>query len=95
MVIIKERNGKFLNFFTASMVVGVGGLLLSFLTILISFIMVLTGIYLPFDYVVLGLLILFLSQFVGIFIVYYVFIPLLKLRYRNIYGYGYSIRLRT
>ena len=78
MVIIKEKNGKFLNFFTASMVVGVGGLLLGFLSILISFIIVLTEFYLLFDYTVISLLILFLSQFIGIFIVYYVFIPLFK-----------------
>ena len=78
MVIIREKKGKLLNFFTASMVVGVGGLLLSFLTILISFIIVLTNFYLSFDYIVLSLLILFLSQFIGIFIVYYVFIPLFK-----------------
>ncbi len=78
LILIKERNGKFLNFFTASMVVGVGGLLLSFLPTLISFIMVLTDFYLLFDYAVTNLLILFLSQFIGIFIVYYVFIPLFK-----------------
>ncbi len=78
MVIIKENNGKILNFFTASMVVGVGGLLLSFLSILISFIIALNFSYLLLDYVILNLLILFLSQFIGIFIVYYILIPLFK-----------------
>ncbi|MHA1987537.1 MAG: CPBP family intramembrane glutamic endopeptidase [Promethearchaeota archaeon] len=95
MVIIKDRKGKFLNFFTASMVVGVGGLLLSFLTILISFIIVLTDFYLPFDYIVLSLLILFLAQFIGIFIVYYVFIPLFKVKNSEYHPITFSNSIRT
>ncbi|UCD00817.1 MAG: CPBP family intramembrane metalloprotease [Promethearchaeota archaeon] len=78
MVIIKEKSGKFLHFFTASLVVGIGGLLLSFLSILISFIIILTNFSLPFDYVITNLLIAFLSQLIGAFVVYFVFIPLFK-----------------
>lgn len=80
IAIIEEKKGKFLNFFTASMVVGIGGLLLSFLTFLISFIMLFTDFYVFFDYVVINLLFLFFAQFIGIFIVYYVFIPLFKVK---------------
>jgi len=78
MVIIGEKSGKFLNFFTVSMVVGLGGLLLSFLSNLISIIIVFNLFYLPFDFVITNLLILFLSQFIGIFIVYFLLIPLFK-----------------
>ncbi|MFX1568631.1 MAG: hypothetical protein ACFFCV_09705, partial [Promethearchaeota archaeon] len=62
MVIIKERNGKFLNFFTSSMVVGFGGLLLIFMITVISFIIIFSGFSLPFDYVITNLLIAFISQ---------------------------------
>ncbi len=78
MVIIKERNGKFLNFFTASMVVGFGGLLLIFLGTIISFIIIFSNFSLPFDYIITNLLIAFLSQVIGAFIVYFVLIPLFK-----------------
>jgi membrane protease YdiL (CAAX protease family) len=78
MVTIHERNGKFLNFFTGSMVVGLGVLLLTILSTIISFIIISTGFYLPFDYVITNLLILFISQIIGALIVYFVLIPLFK-----------------
>ncbi|MFX1418232.1 MAG: lysostaphin resistance A-like protein [Promethearchaeota archaeon] len=78
MVLIKEKNGKFLNFFTASMVVGVGGLLLNFLSVLVSSIIIVTEIHLLFDYIITNLLIVFLSQLIGAFIVYFVLIPFFK-----------------
>ncbi|MFX0145898.1 MAG: hypothetical protein ACFE9C_17670, partial [Candidatus Hodarchaeota archaeon] len=78
MVLIKEKNGKFLNFFTASMVIGVGGLLLSFLSIVVSSIIVIAEIHLPFDYIITNLLIVFISQLIGACIVYFVLIPLFK-----------------
>ncbi|MFX0039250.1 MAG: lysostaphin resistance A-like protein [Promethearchaeota archaeon] len=78
MVLVKEKNGKFLNFFTASMVVGVGGLLLSFLTIIVSSIIVIAELPLPFDYIITNLLIAFISQIIGACIVYFVLIPLFK-----------------
>ncbi|UCC19528.1 MAG: CPBP family intramembrane metalloprotease [Promethearchaeota archaeon] len=80
MVLIKEKNGKFLNFFTASIVVSVGGLLLNFLLILISSIIVVAEIHLPFDYVISNLLIVFLSQLIGTFVVYFILIPLFKVK---------------
>lgn len=87
MVIIKERNGKFLNFFTSSMVVGFGGLLLIFMITVISFIIIFSGFSLPFDYVITNLLIAFISQVIGALIVYFILIPLFKVKnseYRNL-----------
>ena len=87
MVIIKEKNGKFLNFFTASMVVGFGGLLLTFFSTIISFIIIFSEFYLPFDYIITNLLIAFISQVIGAFIVYFILIPLFKVKnseYRNL-----------
>jgi len=87
MVIIKEKNGKFLNFFTASMVVGFGGLLLTFLGTVISCIIIFSDIYLLFDSIITNLLIAFLSQIIGAFIVYFILIPLFKTKnseYRNL-----------
>ncbi|MFW9999674.1 MAG: lysostaphin resistance A-like protein [Candidatus Hodarchaeota archaeon] len=78
MILIKEKYGKFLNFFTASMVVGVGGLLLSFLSILVASIILVAEIYLHFDYIIINLLIVFLSQLIGALIVYFILIPLFK-----------------
>jgi membrane protease YdiL (CAAX protease family) len=80
MFTIKERNGKFLNFFTASMVIGFGGLLLTFFTSIISFIIIFSEFYLPFDYIITNLLIAFLSQIIGTIIVYFLLIPLFKVK---------------
>ncbi|MFX1320535.1 MAG: lysostaphin resistance A-like protein [Promethearchaeota archaeon] len=78
MIQIKEKNGSFLNFFKASMVVALGGTLLNFLIITISLFIVFSDFSLPFDYIILNLFILFLSQFIGAFMIYFVFIPLFK-----------------
>ncbi len=78
MVIIKEKNGKFLNFFTPLMVIGIGGLLLDILSILISLIIIFIGPSFPLDIAITNLVILLLSQIIGIFLVYYIFIPLFK-----------------
>jgi len=77
---IIDNKGKFLNFLASSIVVGVGGLLLGFLSNLVLFTFVIAQIYLPLDYIILTLLILFLSQIIGIFIVYYLLIPLFKVK---------------
>ncbi|MHA2268182.1 MAG: CPBP family intramembrane glutamic endopeptidase [Promethearchaeota archaeon] len=80
MILIKEKKGKFLNFFTPAMVIASGSVLLNFLSFFISFIVSLIGNSIQMDFIILNLTILFISQFIGIFIAYYVFIPLFKVR---------------
>ena len=80
MIRIKERNGKFLNFFTPSMVVVVGGILLSFLNLLISFIIFFIDPLFQWDYIIVNLFILLISQFIGSIFVYFLLIPLFKAR---------------
>ena len=95
MVIIKEKSGKFLNFFTASVVVGFGGLLLYFLITVISFIIIFSEFYLPFDYVITNLLIAFLSQVIGALIVYFILIPLFKAKKSKYHSLTLFNSLRT
>ncbi|MDX1797236.1 MAG: type II CAAX endopeptidase family protein [Candidatus Lokiarchaeia archaeon] len=78
MVIINERNGKFLNYFTPLMVIGIGGILLESISLICTLIIVLIGPAFPLDLVITNLLVLLISQIIGIFIVYFVFIPLFK-----------------
>lgn len=80
MLVIRERNGKFLNFFSPSLVVLVGGMLLSFLNLLVSFIISFIGPFSQWDSIIVNLLILLMSQVFGIFFVYLLFIPLFKAR---------------
>ncbi|MFX1570601.1 MAG: lysostaphin resistance A-like protein, partial [Promethearchaeota archaeon] len=53
----------------------------------ISFIVIFSGFSLPFDYVITNLLIAFISQVIGALIVYFILIPLFKVKnseYRNL-----------
>ena len=95
MVSIKDQNGKFLNFFTASMVVGLGGLLLIFISTAISFIIIFSGLYLPFDYIITNLLIAFISQVIGACIVYIILIPLFKVKNSEYHNLTLFNSLRT
>ncbi|MFX1325154.1 MAG: lysostaphin resistance A-like protein [Promethearchaeota archaeon] len=78
MISIKEREGKLLNFFTPLMVVIVGSILLSFFGNLISLIIYLIDPLFQWDYTIVNLLILIISQILGILIVYFLIIPLYK-----------------
>jgi membrane protease YdiL (CAAX protease family) len=95
MVIIEEKNGKFLNFFKPLMVVGAGGMLLNFLSFLISLVIIFIGPSFPLDIVITNLLILLFSQIIGIFIVYYVFIPIFKAKNVEYRKFTISNSLRT
>ncbi|MFW9819576.1 MAG: lysostaphin resistance A-like protein [Candidatus Thorarchaeota archaeon] len=78
MVIINERKGKFLNYFTPLMVVGVGGILLDLISVISTIIIIFISPAFTLDLFITNLLVLLISQIIGIFIVYYVFIPLFK-----------------
>lgn len=95
MILIKERDGKFLNFFTSSILVGLGGLLLEFLIIVVSFIIIFTNFYLPFDYVILNFLILFISQIIGSFIIYFILIPFFKVKSSEYRRFSLTNSLKT
>lgn len=95
MVIIKEKNGKFLNFFKPLMVIGVGGMLLNFLSILISLIILLLGPSFSLDIIITNLIILLLAQIIGIFIVYFVIIPLFKAKSVEYHKLNFFNFLRT
>ncbi|MHA2129996.1 MAG: CPBP family intramembrane glutamic endopeptidase, partial [Promethearchaeota archaeon] len=86
MVPIKEKNGHFLNFLTPAMVIAVGSVLLSLTSLSVSLIISLIET-IQVDIVILNLIIIFASQLVGIFIAYYILIPLFKVRkveYRSV-----------
>ncbi len=95
MVIIKEENGKFLNFFKPLMVIGTGGLLLDVLSLIISLVIVLIGPSFPLDLVITNLVILLISQIIGIFLIYYIFIPVFKSKTVEFHKLTISNSIRT
>ena len=95
MIKIKERNGKFLNFFAPSMTVVVGAILLSFLNVLISFIILFLDPFFQWDFIIVNLLILLISQVFGMLIVYFLFIPLFKTRDREYHSLTLLNSVRT
>lgn len=78
MISIIEREGKILNFFTPLMVLIVGSFLLSVFGNSISLIIYFIDPLLQWDYAIVNLLILIISQILGILIVYFLIIPLYK-----------------
>jgi membrane protease YdiL (CAAX protease family) len=96
-MLIKEKNETWLNFFTPAIAVAVGAALFGFLNLATVFILPFAELVLPFelDVVTASLLLLFLSQIIGAIIVFFVFIPLFKLKkveYQTITGFNF---LRT
>lgn len=80
MFIINERTGKLTNFLAPSMIVAVGAILLSFIQNLIIAGLFIFNFTLGVDILIFSLLIIFLSQFSGILIVYFLVIPLVKIK---------------
>ncbi|MFX0066400.1 MAG: hypothetical protein ACFFC7_29930 [Candidatus Hermodarchaeota archaeon] len=80
-MLIEEKNGTLLNFFTPTIVVGIGWTLSIFLpTLAAVFILPFIEPVLPFelDAVTVNLLILFLGQIIGSLIVFFLLIPFFK-----------------
>jgi len=72
--------GNLTNFLAPAMVVAAGVILLSFLQNLIITILVITNFAFEVDALIFSLLIAFLSQVAGIIIVYFLVIPLMKVK---------------
>lgn len=80
MFIINEREGKLTNFLAPSMMVAVGAILLNFIQNIIFTVLLIFNFTLEMDILIFSLLITFLSQFAGILIIYFLVIPLMKIK---------------
>ena len=80
MFIINEREGKVTNFLAPSMVVAVGAILLNFIQNLIFTVLLICNFTIEMDILIFSLLITFLSQFAGILMIYFLVIPLMKIK---------------
>lgn len=80
MFIINEKEGKLTNFLAPLMVVALGAITLNFIQNIITSFLIIIDFSLGMDILIFSLLITFLSQFVGILIVYFLVIPLMKIK---------------
>ena len=80
MFIINEREGKLTNFLAPSMTVALGAILLNFIQSIITIFLIFLNFNLEVDILIFSLLITFLSQVGGILIVYFLMIPLMKVK---------------
>lgn len=95
MFIIKERMGKLTNYLAPSMLVAIGALLLSFLQNLIITILLISNFSLEVDFLIFSLLIILFSQIAGILIVYFLVIPLMKIKEVKKYSFSSRNLFRT
>ena len=79
MLVIEEKNGTWLNFFTPAIVIGAAGALLGLLNLVIP-LFVLLILPLEFDIVILRLLITLLIQIFGAIITVFLLIPFFKVK---------------
>lgn len=77
---INERIGKPTNFLGPSFLVALGSILLSFIQRIILTTLILSNFAFEIDILILTLLITFLSQVGGILIVFFILIPLMKIK---------------
>ncbi len=80
MFIIKEGLGKFTNFFVPSMLVILSPVLLYFVQNLINIILLTSNIVLNVDILIQSLFVMFISQLVGILMIYVIIIPLMRIK---------------
>ena len=80
MFIIKESPGKFTNFFVPSMLVILSPVLPYFIQNLINTILLTSNIVLNVDILIQSLLVMFISQLVGILVIYVIIMPLMRIK---------------
>ena len=80
MLLITERIGKFTNFFVPSMLVILSPLLLNFIQNVIATILLSSNFVLNGDILIFSLGITFICQVIGVVIIYFIIIPLMKVR---------------